>query len=67
MVESLGAKVLKLVRTKIGTIEIGDLEIGKYRELTTKEVAALGGGISGSRTRSGHPARSFSSAGTKRG
>jgi len=43
MVESLGAKVLKLVRTGIGGIEIGSLEIGKYRELTEDEVVALRG------------------------
>jgi 23S rRNA pseudouridine2605 synthase len=41
MVEALGAKVLKLVRTKIGEIEIGALEIGKYRELTELELAKL--------------------------
>ena len=43
MVEALGAKVLKLVRTGIGGIEIGSLEIGKYRTLTGDEVLALGG------------------------
>jgi 23S rRNA pseudouridine2605 synthase len=43
MVEALGAKVLKLVRTGIGGIEIGSLEIGKYRELTEGEVGALMG------------------------
>jgi 23S rRNA pseudouridine2605 synthase len=41
MVEAIGAKVLKLVRTRIGALEIGPLEIGKYRELTAKEVAAF--------------------------
>ena len=41
MVEALGAKVLKLVRIKIGPIQIGDLQIGKYRALTSKEIAAL--------------------------
>jgi pseudouridine synthase len=41
MVEALGAKVLKLVRTKIGTIEIAGLEIGKHRELKPAEVAGL--------------------------
>jgi 23S rRNA pseudouridine2605 synthase len=41
MVEALGAKVLKLVRTAIGTIEIAGLEIGKHRALTPAEVAAL--------------------------
>lgn len=43
MVEALGAKVLKLVRTGIGGIEIGPLEIGKYRALAEEEVAALSG------------------------
>jgi 23S rRNA pseudouridine2605 synthase len=41
MVEALGAKVLKLVRTGIGPIEIGGLEIGKWRRLTKQEVKAL--------------------------
>lgn len=41
MVEALGAKVLKLVRTKIGRVEIGSLEIGKYRELTRSEISKL--------------------------
>ena len=43
MVEALGAKVLKLVRTAIGGIEIGPLEIGKYRALAAEERLALGG------------------------
>jgi pseudouridine synthase len=42
MVEALEAKVLKLVRTGIGGIEIGGLEIGKYRELAAEEILALG-------------------------
>jgi pseudouridine synthase len=41
MVEALGAKVLKLVRTRIGPIEIGKLEIGKHRTLTRNEVSQL--------------------------
>jgi 23S rRNA pseudouridine2605 synthase len=41
MVEALDAKVLKLVRVAIGPIQIGDLEIGKTRELTAEEIAAL--------------------------
>jgi len=41
MVEALGAKVLKLVRVRIGPIRIGDLQIGKYRELTPKEISSL--------------------------
>jgi 23S rRNA pseudouridine2605 synthase len=44
MVEALGAKVLKLVRIRIGQIEIGSLEIGKYRKLTKVETAGLMGG-----------------------
>jgi len=43
MIEALGSKVLKLVRTAIGPIRIGDLEIGKWRKLTTDEVVALRG------------------------
>jgi pseudouridine synthase len=41
MVEALGAKVLKLVRTQIGSIGIGGLEIGKFRALTPEEVRSL--------------------------
>ena len=43
MVEALGAKVLKLVRVKIGSLTIGTLPIGKWRLLTTDEAAALSG------------------------
>jgi 23S rRNA pseudouridine2605 synthase len=43
MVEAVGSKVLKLVRTAIGPIRLGDLPIGKWRELTAVEVAALAG------------------------
>ena len=41
MVEALSAKVLKLVRIKIGTLRIGDLQIGKYRALSDREVREL--------------------------
>jgi 23S rRNA pseudouridine2605 synthase len=41
MIEALGSKVLKLVRTAIGPIRIGDLPIGKWRELEPREVASL--------------------------
>jgi pseudouridine synthase len=47
MVEALGAKVLKLVRTRVGTIEIAGLEIGKWRPLTAEEVRALAQGKGG--------------------
>jgi 16S rRNA U516 pseudouridylate synthase RsuA-like enzyme len=41
MVEAVGARVLKLVRVKIGRIAIGKLPIGKWRLLTRAEVVAL--------------------------
>ncbi len=41
MVEAIGSKVLKLVRTAIGPLEIAGLEIGKHRRLTWPEVQAL--------------------------
>jgi len=41
MVEAIGSRVLKLVRTAIGPIEIGGLPIGKYRALTREEVQQL--------------------------
>jgi pseudouridine synthase len=41
MVEALGARVLKLVRIRIGSIGIGTLPIGQWRLLTSGEVAAL--------------------------
>ncbi|MBZ5623449.1 MAG: rRNA pseudouridine synthase [Acidobacteriia bacterium] len=43
MIEAVGSKVLKLVRTAIGPIRIGDLPIGQWRILTAKEVKSLGG------------------------
>ena len=41
MVEAFGSKVLKLVRTAIGPIRIGDLPIGTWRELTKEEIKSL--------------------------
>lgn len=41
MVEALEGRVLKLVRVAIGPIRIGDLPIGKARELTPDEVRTL--------------------------
>jgi 23S rRNA pseudouridine2605 synthase len=41
MIEAIGSKVLKLVRTAIGPIRIGDLPIGKWRQLTPEEVRQL--------------------------
>jgi len=43
MIEALGSKVLKLVRTAIGPIRIGALQIGTWRKLTAGEVLLLSG------------------------
>jgi len=43
MLEAVGSKVLKLVRTAIGEVQIGGLAIGKYRPLTEQEVRQLKG------------------------
>lgn len=53
MVEAIGSKVLKLVRTAIGNLEIGGLKIGTWRELERAEVEKL----SGSPNRSGKSGR----------
>jgi 23S rRNA pseudouridine2605 synthase len=41
MIEAVGSKVLKLVRTAIGPIRIGDLPIGHWRRLTPEELHSL--------------------------
>lgn len=41
MVESLGKKVLKLVRVEIGALRLGDLPVGQWRRLTREEVKGL--------------------------
>ncbi|MGC9973426.1 MAG: pseudouridine synthase [Bryobacteraceae bacterium] len=41
MIEAAGSAVLKLVRTAIGPIRIGELAIGKYRVLEPEEVRLL--------------------------
>ena len=41
MMEAVGSKVLKLVRTAIGPIRIGDLAIGRWRPLSAEEVRGL--------------------------
>ena len=45
MIEAVDSKVLKLVRTAIGGIRIGELPIGKWRKLTADEVLGLMGGV----------------------
>jgi pseudouridine synthase len=41
MIEAVGFKVLKLVRTSIGPLTLEGLEVGKWRELTPAEVTLL--------------------------
>ncbi len=38
MLEAVGSKVLKLTRTSIGSLQLADLEMGKYRSLSADEV-----------------------------
>ena len=41
MLEAIGSKVLKLVRTNLGALTLEGLRIGEWRELTPAEVARL--------------------------
>ena len=41
MVEAVGFKVLKLVRTRIGPLTLEGLQVGEWRELAPSEVASL--------------------------
>jgi 23S rRNA pseudouridine2605 synthase len=41
MVEALGRQVIKLVRVQIGSLRLGELGVGKWRELTQVEVRQL--------------------------
>jgi pseudouridine synthase len=41
MIEALRGRVLKLVRTRIGDLSLGDLPIGSYRALKSAELARL--------------------------
>lgn len=43
MIEAIGFKVLKLVRTRIGPLTLEGLEVGKWRPLTLHEVDVLSG------------------------
>jgi 23S rRNA pseudouridine2605 synthase len=43
MVDALGARVLKLVRVRIGGIAIGNLQSGRWRHLSPDEVRDLSG------------------------
>jgi len=41
MMEAVGSRVLKLVRTSVGPLKLGALGIGHYRELSPEEVKSL--------------------------
>jgi pseudouridine synthase len=41
MIEAIGTKVMKLTRVAIGPIRIDNLEVGRHRELTPDELAAI--------------------------
>jgi pseudouridine synthase len=41
MFEAVGSKVVKLVRTRIGNLTLENLSIGKWRDLSTAELAEL--------------------------
>ena len=41
MIEAVGFKVLKLVRTRIGPLTLEGLDVGKWRALNQREIAAL--------------------------
>lgn len=43
MLEALGAGVLRLVRISVGSLQLGDLPKGRFRHLTSGEVASLTG------------------------
>jgi 16S rRNA U516 pseudouridylate synthase RsuA-like enzyme len=41
LVEDLNTEVMRLVRVSIGTLELGNLEKGKWRYLTAAEAAKV--------------------------
>jgi 23S rRNA pseudouridine2605 synthase len=43
LLAALDIEVLRLVRVAIGTLQLGEVPKGQWRELTAEEVAALGG------------------------
>lgn len=53
MIEAVGSRVLKLVRTAIGPIRIGSLQIGKHRPLEPAELRALAGAAKAKAPRKG--------------
>jgi 23S rRNA pseudouridine2605 synthase len=41
MIEALGGRVLKLVRTRVGSLALGSLPIGQYRQLDRRDLSEL--------------------------
>jgi len=41
MIEAVGFKVLKLVRTRIGPLSLKGLQVGQWRDLSSAELALL--------------------------
>jgi 16S rRNA U516 pseudouridylate synthase RsuA-like enzyme len=41
MIEAVDCRVIHLIRTGFGTLELGNLKIGRYRRLEPDEVEAL--------------------------
>lgn len=64
MIEAIGSKVLKLVRTHIGPVTFGDLKIGNWRALESEELAALSG--SPTQTQTSRPAPDSRLSGKKK-
>ena len=44
MIEAVGFKVLKLVRTRVGPLTFEGLEVGSWRMIDAAEIAALRAG-----------------------
>ncbi len=61
----LGLPVVKIIRTRIGTLTLGNLKPREWRYLTADEVAELKGEKKRPRSPAEKPARSFSRAGGK--
>ena len=64
MIEAVGSKVLKLVRTHIGAVTFGELTIGQWRELEPDELQSING--SPTRTRTSGPAPDSRTTGTRK-
>ena len=41
MIEAVNCRVIHLIRTGFGTLELGNLKIGRFRRLSPEEVEAL--------------------------